>query len=563
MTHRSVVALSLVFVVLLTSCTSGEETSTSDHGQAVDAVATSTRSDVEPAPETTPPAGTEASAGVVFDGSAGADSADKAVAGLLSAINSGDILGALAHLDPSERDLIADLYLTTIDASVDAWPQFGGDDAIGDLGLEVLALTPLRTIQLSDHLAWVETDEVEFYMDAPTEVAAAFFSDNEPWGRGSGYTREEIAHREDDWSEFTDLFGDSSDVLPGLIVAEIDGRWYVSFGRTMLELLRIDAGFDTTFPAERQDVTSTASATPEAAVVDFLTALAEDRMRDAAQHLVPTEGQVFADYPAMLDRWLPGLLDIAVDLDPASLRVVHESDGLAVVEASELTLAIDGFGHDEGVFDDGDALFEHQLQLTDRCLMVNDEDISCEPIETSVSVFTSIYRDVGWDGLRIVVVENDDGWAVSLYDTVAHYGRPLVGDPLYGLGYVQLSVPIFGSPLGYTLVNETAKTMPLQETDAIELQPFAARRLLIARIRSSDEGRVLWIDPSALDRECHVTIWNTDMVTGDWGEEPDHYDDEDCDDHLTRPIEIPAGVELTLTFWGYGEALEPIVVELR
>ena len=50
----------------------------------------------------------------------------------------------------------------------------------------------------SEHLAWVETDEVEFYMAAPTEVAAAFFSDNEPWGPGSGYSREELAHRRED-----------------------------------------------------------------------------------------------------------------------------------------------------------------------------------------------------------------------------------------------------------------------------------------------------------------------------------------------------------------------------
>ena len=103
----------------------------------------------------------------------------------------------------------------------------------------------------------------------------------------------------------------------------------------------------------------------------------------------------------------------------------------------------------------------------------------------------------------------------------------------------------------------------MQRTDTITLEPQARDRILIARIETSEQGRVLAIDPATLDRECFITIWNTDMVTSDWSEEPEYYNAEDCDDHLRRPLEIPAGVELTLTLWGYGEKLEPTVVDLR
>ncbi len=561
MTHRSVVALSLVLAVLLTACGNGEPAIISEGD---DSLAASPSTQPDGGSEPTPPASVDDSgSGVIFDGSAGAADAGAAVTGLLGSINSGDILGALAHIDPAERDLIADLYLTTIEASAGAWPQFGGDDAIADLDIEVLALTPLRVTAYNDHLAWVETDEVEFYMAAPTEVAAAFFSDKEPWGPGSGYSREEIAHREDDWSEFTHLFGSSSDVLPGLMVTELDGRWYVSFGRTMLELLRIDAEFETTFPAGRQVLDRTASATPEESVVGFFSALADDRMAAAAGHLVAAEGQAFADYPAMLATWLPGLLGIEVDLDPSSLRVVQLENGRAVIETSEITVGVAGTNHDDGVFDDGNLDFDHQLRLADQCLTVNDKDIWCEPIENYATVFTAVYRDLGWEGLRLVTVQSDDGWSVSLYETIAHYGLPIVSDPLYGLGYSQFSLSIFGSPLAYTLVNETAKTLPVQKTDTVVVEPHARNRLLIARIETSEQGRVLAIDPPALDRECLITIWNTDMVTNDWYEEPEYYDTENCEDHFERPLEIPAGVELTLALWSYGENLEPIVAELR
>ena len=551
MTHRSVVALSLVLAVLLTACTSGDRAVISESEDTVVA-------------RTSTPSSSVADGGprVIFDGSAGAEDAGDAVTGLLASINSGDILGALAHIDPAERDLIADLYLTTVEASAEAWPQFRGDEAITELEVEVLAVTPLRTTQYNDHLAWVETDEVEFYMAAPTEVAAAFFDDTEPWGPGSGLTREDIAWPEDDWSEFTNLFGDSSDVLPGLMVTELEGRWYVSFGRTMLELLRIDAEYETAFPAERHVIDTTPSATPEAAVVEFLTALADDRMAAAAGHLVAAEGQAFADYPAMLDSWLAGLLAIDVDLDPTSLLLLHQDNGRAVVEATEMDVTITGVDHDEGVFDDGDVVFEHQLQLANRCLTI-DGDISCEPPGYAESVFAAIYRDLGWGGLRLVAVQGDDGWSVSLYETITHYGLPIVSDPLYWLGYSEYSIAFSDGPFTYTLINETAKTLPVQQTDTITLEPQARNRLLIARIETSEQGRVLTIDPTTLDLDCRIMIWNTDMVTDDWGEEPEYYDNKSCEFYLERPLEIPAGVELTLTLWGYDENLESTVVELR
>ncbi len=564
MTHRCVVAFSLVVVALVTACTSGEQAVISENGETVVVGGTSNQPDQSPESGSTQPAfDSEGGSGVIFDGSAGADDAGDAVSGLLAAINSGDILGALAHIDPAERDLIADLYLTTVEAAADAWPQFGGDDAIAELEIEVLALTPLRSTMYNDHLAWVETDEVEFYMAAPTEVASAFFSHLGPWGPGSGYLREEFTHHEDDWSELTQIGGSSSDVLPGLMVTEIDGRWYVSFGRTVLELLRVDGEFETAFPAERQVIATSPSATPQMAVVEFLDALAGDQMAAAAEHLVAAEGQAFADYPAMLELWLPGLLDIEVDLDPDSLRVVQEDNGRATVEASEITLEIEGSDHDGGeIYADGFDYY-HELQLTDGCLTVNNKPVWCEPTENDATIFTSLYRDLGWNGLRVMTVRSDDGWSVSVYETLAHYGLPIVRDPLYGLGYSQLSLPIFGGPLEQTLINETAKTLPVQHGDTIELEPYANNRLLIARINASRRDRTLAIDSATLDRRCSITIWNTDMVTHDWYEEPEYYDEQDCEDHFERPLEIPAGVELTLTLWGYGENLEPIIAELR
>lgn len=552
MTHRYVVAASFVLALLfVTACTSGDGTVISESSDTV--VAT----------KAAPPSAVDHSErGVIFDGSAGATKAGDAVTGLLASINSGDVLGALAHIDPAERDLIADLYLTAVENSAETWPQFRGHDAIAELKVDVLTVTPRRTTQFNDHLAWVETDEVEFYMAAPTEVAAAFFDDTAPWGPGSGLTREDIAWSEDDWSEFTYLFGDSSDVLPGLMVTKLDGRWYVSFGRTMLELLRIDAEYETAFPAERNAIVTTPSPTPENAVLEFLKALADDRMAAAAGHLVAAEGQAFADYPAMLDSWLAGLLAVDVDLDPNSLTVVSEQDGRAVVETTEIALTITGLDHDEGEFDEQDVMFEHQLQLANRCLTI-DDDTLCEPTQYADSVFAAIYRDLGWDGLRLVAVQGVDGWSVSLYETISHYGLPIMSDPLSWLGHSDYSIAFSDGLFAYTLINETAKTLPLQETEQISLEPQARNRFSIARIKTSEQGQVLWIDQSTLARDCRIMIWNTDMVTEDWSEQPEYYDDEYCDSYSERPLEIPAGIELTLTLWGYEEFLESTVVELR
>ena len=497
------------------------------------------------------------STGTIFDGSAGSARPEGAVSGLLGAINSGDVLGALAHIDPAERDLIADLYFSAIEASEQVWPHFAGEGAIADLEVEVLALSELRTTQHSEHLAWVETDEVELFMAAPTEVAAAFFSTHGPWESDE---RDDVAVRFDEYP--VDALISTFDwMLPGLAVTKLEGRWYVSFARTILEIVRFHAhqyDADSFEPnsSERTPLESKVSSTPELAVLDLFSAVSDDRMRNATEHLVAAEAQAFADYPAIVDSWLSDTFAIEGDLDPESVSVYSEDDGRAIVEVSEF--AFTASGSDRYIVSG----FNTDFVLADGCLSANEMILRCEPSMNLASGFTSIYADSGWNGLRFVVVQSDGGWSVSIYETLGLYGLPLVNNPVFGLFYLDTVSP-WNGPIWPVISNEVAKTLPAQDDGALVLESFDLHHSLIARIAPSEQTRVLEIGPSNLNNDCIIMIWNTDMVAADWGEEPEYFDSADCEDYSARPLEIPAGVEISLTVLSATGELPEITAELR
>jgi hypothetical protein len=514
---------------------------------STDPASASTQPD-DPAPTPLASTASASTASVISDGQLGGETPLAAVESFIAAANATDPLGLLAMLEPTERRFVGEIYSRFLDGATNEWPQFGGESAISMLGTELLPVGPLEVEQLSPYLAFVSAREVEFWLSNPTDVVASFAWEDGPWTDAS---RKNDVKSIDDWS---DLYDGYDDPPVGVVTVLIDGRWYVSLGRSGLEAVRRDARLPPDFAREQPAIGPAVAASPIEAVENFAVAIEAESMYKLFATLVPGEAQVVADYAPVLNDWLGfALRDLELSATLDTAVVIEEREGRAIVELEAWSWSAFGTFDDEtDTYYDS---FDAALRVDGACTVLDvegDRSEACLPKSDPWSNWGALPFAAGWQGFRVVTAEIGGRWAVSVYDTAALWLDSYTQEPLY----TAVFAPFWESPAPVTLLNEKAKSLPLRDPSGpVEMTLVADGRIGLARLAPvPGESLMRIVDRPGLPEYCSISIWNTDMVSSDWSEEPEYYassdEDDGCAEMIADGLPLPTGVELTIVFVG-------------
>lgn len=350
----------------------------------------------------------------------GMGSPDAAVQEFLDAARASDPLGLLAVLEPSERSLVKTLY------------ERGGAAAESAGGVDIDALllalhidirsTPLTVEQLADDVAWVTTDEVA--VDVGIDMAAADaalavdLSDTEFDGAGF---------------ELTPAFDDL-----GIAVVREGDAWFVSALYTAAEIGRRG---NREAPAFITPVAVAPAATPDAAVAALLAGVSAKDPAATAAALTSFEGGLVADYTGNVGAaLLEAVAPYSLTITPERMQIVEQTDSRAVVEVVDWTARVTG-GTDE--YDQIDST----LDVSGECGSVRTLDYDGEYEDDTGCLFDnptildplSVLPEFGWAGVRLVVVNENGGWRVSLLESVLNTIAPTITDAVSAAGIAEVA----------------------------------------------------------------------------------------------------------------------------
>jgi len=428
--------------------------------------------------------------GDLFGGRAtGAATPEEAVTEMIASLEAADPLGILAMVAPAERRLVADVYTTLIDGAV--------ADGIIDDAQELFAAfdisvrdEQIRVSTLAEGLSWVWTP----YAEVTARIDAEQVNRVLPGVR--------LDPKYDD--EYEEYFEDV-----GLAAIEVDGLWYVSPLYTTAELARRDLGLAPRF-ALRPFRTEPGYDTPEDAVRALARAVASKDFTGIIGTLVDDEARLFADYEHSLgEEVLEEMYDLYLDVAVSPIEI-ERSRGTAIVEVSSWRVqASDPWG-------------SWSIDGDDHCVEVGndygDTERSCFPPTNTgdyydddrETFFVAPIIDAGWRGARIVVVDTDDGWKVSLLQTAHDALLPFAAEPLSTYLGIAASTGGFSDATSrflWDLLGETAPLTPGASTGApiIGNDRFAAARVALT---DRAEIRVVAGPDSSF---CEVVIMRQDF----------------------------------------------------
>ena len=370
-------------------------------------------------------------------GDGGASDPEAAVRELFDAIADEDVLGVLATLDPSERDVISEPVEQLFDELerlevLDESFELSGIDGI-DLEFEDLAF---RTEPVRDDLVRVHltSGTASYAVDTDEIPIGDFLADT--------FDRFGVEYRGIQQSDSDTLA--SEDTAGAFLVARDTGDgWSVSVGYTAVEVARERIG--AAVPAAGGGLAAIGADTPEGAVEGLLRAAAAIDVEGVVARLSPGEVGALHDYwPVLVDQaGLPTPDDVDADIELTDLELRSDTSG------DRAQVFVDSIGVDV-VTDD----FEGGGTITDGCIEVRgdvretmeDEDIDLPEGPICQDDIEAILEDAsgglgpypfGFGGvpglglglgdvetptLGITVVRVDGGWFVAPLGTAADLG---------------------------------------------------------------------------------------------------------------------------------------------
>ncbi|CAN5840335.1 hypothetical protein BH24ACT5_BH24ACT5_31380 [soil metagenome] len=344
----------------------------------------------------------------------GAGSPDGAVQELIDSVVASDPLGVLAVLHPDERLLVKSIYESAGDTAAAAG-AIDIDALARALRIEVTT-TPLAAVPLTDDLVWVTTDAAALRFDIDAVAA-----DNAVALDLTGTDVEPSSSRFDlDRSR------------AGIAAVRRGDNWFVSALYTAAELLRRDEGRPARFSPGAPPADSSKS--PEAAVDAFLAAVQRKDPRAVAATLTPFEGRLVADYESSLGSIvIEALAGYELTTQAQHQQQIVNDGSRAVVEIDQWAFGVrgepsDGYGSQVDI----------QIEANGLCGAVTARDSydgtmatdsGCAFTESGPFDVGSVLADDGWRGPRLVVVDIDGSWRVSLLETVLGTVAPVLGDP--------------------------------------------------------------------------------------------------------------------------------------
>lgn len=342
---------------------------------------------------------------------------------LILSIETSDPLGVLAILHPSERLLIKSIYDTVGETA-----ESTGSVDVGrlltavDVGVD---LVDMQIEQLTDGLAWATADSsmIDLRFDSDAAAAATTL---DRWSIGSARASYEVR---------------PAYYSIGVALVREGDRWFASALYSAAELarrdLRLPARFAPQYPAPA------GADTPVEAVNAFLAAISTKDVRALASSLSRFEGRLIADYETtVIGELLAEVSAISVGVSARSMSVVEQTGESAIVEVDAWSFALDG---PVDRYDDVDQSI--RLDVTGLCgeaSWVNtwanraESGAACAFNESTGVDVVSILADRGWRGPRFVVIDEGDGWSVSLARTALETLRPFASDVFTTLDLVSI-----------------------------------------------------------------------------------------------------------------------------
>lgn len=463
---------------------------------------------------------------------------ERPVLDLVEAFNAGDPLGVLAALDPAEREFFSRIYDTALNASLEQWPQFGGQADLAALQ-PVLDIENLQVEMLADHLAWVTVDSVRIDIASPPLVTSSWLLDDDAW---VGAIHDNDDFPRPDWPFYVHP--------PGLVTVQVDGEWRVSLARTFAEFRR--RNYDLPFEPTVSAVAIVDAATPIDAVEGLVAALDAHSWTDVRAHMVAPEAAAFADYEATLAAFVSDALgQLEFSVSAGGLTVIEESQGRAVVEFERLDLVAVGDWEIGDVLA-GSADFTADIDGTCGRLEAGRNSYegcadASDPYESVVLM--NLLPDLGWQGPRLVTIEEDGQWRVSLSESLLLWVEPFAAEPLFTV--LGLSEEwIWPGP--WILLDEATEALtPLEWGESGTLTPVAAGRAAIGVIVTDERSSQLRFEgPGLATKSCSISLWLQGLESQDFSEGPDHVRWRECDDledldlspGLTIVVEADTGV---------------------
>lgn len=275
---------------------------------------------------------------------------------LLSAIDEGDVLGALEQFEPGERDALRERMVRLVEElnGLEVLEGVSLEELEGvDFGFEELELS---TETIADDVARVTIEEGRAsYAFDPAELPLGDFVKDL---LGDALDEAEPSEHEDDIDSDGDDF---------VATVKHGSTWYLSLGYTAAERAREDAGVS--FDEMEAGVEAAGADSPEQAVRELITASSELDLERVLELLPPGE-------MGALQRYAGLFLDDAED-------AVDEVDGAFEVELGELDLRVDEDGDEAKVFvsmDSFSASFpEGEIDYEGGCARITGPDMP--PVE--------------------------------------------------------------------------------------------------------------------------------------------------------------------------------------
>lgn len=325
-------------------------------------------------------------AGVVSVAAMAASSAgtpEDAVNAMLAAARTGDLAGAIDHLDPAERDAIAPALIAIVDDLKTDHVLSGSADlhhlgfVSADFGQPTLTTESLRPDVTA---VSVTGGSVKLHVDLSRLPVNPLLA---------GLVGKAVAPTD----ETRPLGGPGATSFP-VVTVRRGGQWYVSLGYTAAEHARRSAGLPA--PAPGDAVAAKGATSPENLVRDLVTAAATGDARRAVELTAPDEGAALHDYAPLLLAKLAPKGNVAVH---ATLLDLSTSDvpGGRMVTVTDARVEL-GAGRTVEVTPQG-------------CLKTSGLDLPAPALCTGQGV--NPLATVG-----VVAVERDGAWYLSPYRTV-------------------------------------------------------------------------------------------------------------------------------------------------
>ena len=310
----------------------------------------------------------------------GADSPEAAVEELFSAISNEDVLGVMASLAPSERDVLRDPLVDIVE-ELSRLEVLADDVKLSDLQGVELEFDDLRlsSRQLAAGISTVRLDGGRAtYRVEPRKLPIGPFL--------SELAGEEVPAEP--------VEGTSPiEGAPEIVAVEEGGRWYVSLWYSLAEVMRARSGQPA--PAFGNGLAPDGAEGPEEAVREMVAAATRLDLRRALQLLPPDEARVLHDYaPLFLDDAEAGLSENRPAIEVSTLELDVDRNGSSADVTVKRIGVAGAFGDDSGRFDyDG------------RCTTV---DFGGEQQKQCADEGGAFPTD-----LRVKVVERGGQWYVS------------------------------------------------------------------------------------------------------------------------------------------------------